>query len=75
MIKKVKNTVPWTYFINDLNGKEVVGTFYKKELQKTNQKELELKKQSRTKVINYMLNGKDTIIRLIVGLIKKTYYK
>ena len=44
MIKKVKNTVPWTYFINDLNGKEVVGTFYKKELQKTNQKELELKK-------------------------------
>ena len=28
MIKKVKNTVAWTYVINDLHGKEIVGTFY-----------------------------------------------
>ena len=35
--KKVKNTVPWTYVINDLNGEEIVGTFYEKELQKTSQ--------------------------------------
>ena len=35
--KKVKNTVPWTYVINDLNGEEIIGTFYEKELQKTNQ--------------------------------------
>ena len=35
VIKKVKNTVPWTYFISDLKRKETVGTFYKKELQKT----------------------------------------
>ena len=28
VIKKIKNTVPWTYVINDLNGEEVVGTFY-----------------------------------------------
>ena len=27
-IKIVKNTVTWTYIISDLNGKEVVGTFY-----------------------------------------------
>ena len=39
---KVKNTVPWTYIINDLNGKEIVGTFYKKEFQKTNQKEFRI---------------------------------
>ena len=26
-LKKVKNTVPWTYVINDLNGKEIIGTF------------------------------------------------
>ena len=32
VIKKVKNTVPWTHFINDLNGEEIVGTFYEKEL-------------------------------------------
>ena len=44
MIKKVKNTVRWTYFIKDLNGEEIVGTFYEKELQKPNQKSLELKK-------------------------------
>ena len=31
VIKKVKNTVPWTYVINDLNGEEIMGTFYEKE--------------------------------------------
>ena len=36
VVKKVKNTVPWTYVINDLNGEEIIGTFYEKELQKTN---------------------------------------
>ena len=29
-IKKVKNTVPWTYVINDVNGDEIIGTFYEK---------------------------------------------
>ena len=37
MIKKVKNTVPWTYVINDLNDDIIIGTFHVKELQKTNQ--------------------------------------
>ena len=32
VIKKVKNTVPWTYLVNDLNSEEIIGTFYKKEL-------------------------------------------
>ena len=35
-IKKYKNTVPWTYVINDLNGEKIIGTFYGKELQETN---------------------------------------
>ena len=39
VITKVKNTVLWTYVISDLKDKEIVGTFYKNELQKTNQKE------------------------------------
>ena len=39
VIKKVKNTVQWKYFISDLKSKEVVGTFYEKELQKASQKE------------------------------------
>ena len=37
MIKNIKNTVPWTYVINDLNGDEIIGTFYEKDQQKTNQ--------------------------------------
>ena len=39
MIKEIKNTVPWTYAINDLNGEQIIGTIYEKELQKTNQEE------------------------------------
>ena len=35
LIKKVKNSVSWTYVISDLKGEDVVGTFYEKELQKT----------------------------------------
>ena len=42
MIKKISNIVPWTYIINDLNGEETVGTFYEKELQKTNQNEFRI---------------------------------
>ena len=41
---KIKNTVPWTYVINDLNGEEITGTFYEKELQKTNQQEFRIEK-------------------------------
>ena len=44
VIKKVENTVPWTYVINDLNGDEIIGTFYEKELQKTNQQEFRIEK-------------------------------
>ena len=42
--KKVKNKVPWTYVINDLNGNEIIWTFYGKELQKTNQQEFWIEK-------------------------------
>ena len=44
MVKKIKNTVPWTYFINDLKGEKIVGTFYEKELQKTNNNESRVEK-------------------------------
>ena len=44
VIKKIKNTVPWTYVINDLNVEEIIGTFYEKELQKTNQEEFRIEK-------------------------------
>ena len=44
VISKIKNTVPWTYVMNDLNGEEIIGTFYEKELQKTNEKEFKIEK-------------------------------
>ena len=44
LIKGIKNTVPGTYVINDLNGEEIIGTFYEKELQKTNQEEFKIEK-------------------------------
>ena len=43
-IKKVKNTVPWTYVINDLDGEEIIGIFYEKELQMTNKQEFTIEK-------------------------------
>ena len=71
VIRKVKNTVPWTYVIHDLNGEEIIRTFYEKELRKTNQKEFRIEKVIKEKVINYMLNRKVMVIHSIVGLIKK----
>ena len=44
VINKIKNTVPWTYAISDLNGEEITGSFYEKELQKTSQKEFRIEK-------------------------------
>ena len=40
----VRNTVPQTHVINDLNGEEIIGKFYEKELQKTNQEEFRIEK-------------------------------
>ena len=42
VVKQIKNTVPWTYVISDLNGEELLGSFYEKELQKTSQKEFRI---------------------------------
>ena len=63
LIKKVKTAVPWTYVISDFNGEEIVGTIYKKALQKTNQKQFRLEKVIKRKATNDMLN---------VGVIKRT---
>ena len=41
VVSKIKNTVPRTYVISDLNGEPIFGGFYEKELQKTSQKNLE----------------------------------
>ena len=42
--RQIKNAVLWTYVISGLNGEEIVGSFYEKKLQKTNQKEFKIEK-------------------------------
>ena len=49
VVSTIKNAVPWTYVINDPIGKEIVETFYDKELQKTNQKEFRIEKVTKRK--------------------------
>ena len=44
VIKKIKSAVPWTYAVSGLNKEEIIGSFYQKELQKTNQKEFIIEK-------------------------------
>ena len=44
VISKSKTTVPQAYVISDLNGEEIVRTFYEKELPKTNQEEFKIEK-------------------------------
>ena len=44
VIKKIKNTVPWTCVIDDLNGEEITRTFYENKLQKIDQQEFRIEK-------------------------------
>ena len=39
MIKNIKYNLPWIYATSDLNDEEIIGTFYKKELQRMNRTE------------------------------------
>ena len=58
VIKEIKGTVPWTYVINDLNGQEIIGKFYQKELQKTNQQEFTIEKVIKEKCDKLYVKGK-----------------
>ena len=44
MIEIIKNTIPWTYVINDLNGEEIIGTFNEKNCKKQKKKEFRKEK-------------------------------
>ena len=43
-VSKIINTVPQTYVISDLGGDKIAGSFYEKELQKTNQEKFRIEK-------------------------------
>ena len=72
-IEKVKNMLHICehMLLMILMEKKLFESFTKTNCRKTNKKSLELKMESKEKVIKYMLNEKDTIIGLIVVSIKK----
>ena len=35
IVNKINDTVPYTYNLKDLNGEEIIGSFYDRELQKS----------------------------------------
>ena len=70
VIDRIKNTVPWTYVINDLNGEEITGTFYENELQKTNQKEFGIEKVIKRKRDKFYVKWKGYNNSFNIGLKK-----
>ena len=44
VVSGIKTTIPWTYVVGDLNGEEIYGSFYEKELQKTSQGKFTIEK-------------------------------
>ena len=58
VVKKIKNTVPGTYSINELNDEEIMGSFYEKELQKTDQKEFRIEKVIKKKGDQFFVKWK-----------------
>ena len=75
VINKIKNKVPWTYAISDLNGKEITGSFNEKELQKTNQKEFRTETVLKRKSDKLYVKWERYNNSLKVGLIKKIFIK
>ena len=55
--------------------KKLMKNFMKKNCKKLVKKNLEWKKYLKEKIINYMSTGRDMIIHLIAGLIKKISHK
>ena len=44
VVSGIKDTVPWAYIVSDLNGEEITGSFYAKELQKPSQEKFRIEK-------------------------------
>ena len=70
-LKKLKILCHGHTLLVILTKKKLLGHFKKTSCKKQIKNNLKLKRQSREKVINYMLNGKDTIICSIAGQIKR----
>ena len=58
IIKKIKNTVPWTHVLNNLDGEEIIGTFYENELQETKQNKFRIENVIKRKGDKLYVKGK-----------------
>ena len=58
IINKIQIILPWTYVIDDLNGEKIIGTFYAKVLQNTNQREFKKEKVIKIKGNNLYVKWK-----------------
>ena len=66
--EEVKNTVPWTYLISDLNGEEIVGTFYEICYRRQARQNSGLKVLSKKMTLDCASNGRAMITHSRNGL-------
>src|SRR5271165_4119529 len=57
IVDKVKQTNPYTYTVQDMNGEEILGSFYTEELQKSTQEIFRIEKVIRKKKIDGVMHG------------------
>ena len=55
---KIKNAVPWTYVISDLNSEPIAGSFHEKKMQKTSQEKFRIEKVPKIKGDKLYFNWK-----------------
>ena len=72
VVSKIKNAVPWTYFVSDLNGKKITGSFYNKELQKASQEKFRLEKVLKRKG-DKLVKWKEYDNRMIKNTLNKIF--
>ena len=72
-VSKIKNTVPWTYVVNDLSGKEITGSFHEKELQNTSQEKFKIEKVVKRKGDKLYVKWKGYDIRFNSWIDKKDF--
>ena len=75
VVSNIKNTVAWTYVINDLSNEEIAENFCKKELQKTSEKEFRIEKVLKRKSIKLYVKWKGYDNRFNSWLDKKYLIK
>ena len=73
VVSGIKDTVPWTYVVSDLNGEEITGSFYEKELQKTNQEKFRIEKVLKRKGDKLHVKWKGYVNRFNSWIDKKDF--